>query len=64
MANVAPSSTTAGTLLQRSELLLSLALLGLLVIFLVPLPTVLLDMLLAFNLGATILLLLVTLTVR
>jgi flagellar biosynthesis protein FlhA len=45
-------------------MLLSLALLGLLVIFLVPLPTLLLDMLLALNLGATILLLLVTLTVR
>ncbi len=63
MANAAPP-TTAGTLLQRSEMLLSLALLGLLVIFLVPLPTLLLDMLLALNLGATILLLLVTLTVR
>lgn len=63
MANAAPPTTT-GTLLQRSEMLLSLALLGLLVIFLVPLPTLLLDMLLALNLGATILLLLVTLTVR
>lgn len=63
MANVAPAPP-ASTLLQRSEMLLSLALLGLLVIFLVPLPALLLDMLLAFNLGATILLLLVTLTVR
>lgn len=63
MANAAPP-TAAGTLLQRSEMLLSLALLGLLVIFLVPLPALLLDMLLALNLGATILLLLVTLTVR
>jgi flagellar biosynthesis protein FlhA len=61
--NVTPTPTTT-TLLQRSEMLLSLALLGLLVIFLVPLPALLLDMLLAFNLGATILLLLVTLTVR
>ncbi|MDB5312209.1 MAG: flhA [Gemmataceae bacterium] len=50
--------------LRRSELLLSLALLGLLVVFLVPLPTILLDILLAFNLSATILLLLITLTVR
>jgi flagellar biosynthesis protein FlhA len=40
------------------------ALLGLLVIFLVPLPTIVLDLLLAFNLTATILLLLITLTVR
>jgi flagellar biosynthesis protein FlhA len=55
---------SAGTVLQRSELLLSVALLGLLVVFLVPLPTFLLDLLLAFNLAATILLLLITLTVR
>src|SRR5581483_5984914 len=53
-----------GTALPRSELLLSVALLGLLVVFLVPLPTLLLDLLLAFNLSATILLLLITLTVR
>src|SRR3989304_3197416 len=49
---------------QRSELLLSLALLGVLVVLLVPLPPVLLDLLLAFNLGITILLLLVTLSAR
>jgi flagellar biosynthesis protein FlhA len=54
----------AGTVLQRSELLLSVALLGLLVVFLVPLPAILLDLLLAFNLSATILLLLITLTVH
>src|SRR5580698_9264394 len=52
------------TVLQRSELLLSVALLGLLVVFLVPLPAILLDLLLAFNLSATILLLLITLTVK
>lgn len=51
-------------LLARSELLLSVALLGLLIVFLVPLPTILLDLLLTFNIGATILLLLITLTVR
>lgn len=56
--------TTAANVLQRSELLLSAALLGLLVVFLVPLPTFLLDGLLAFNLSATILLMLITLTVR
>ncbi len=54
----------SGTVLQRSELLLSVALLGLLVVFLVPLPAFLLDLLLAFNLSATILLLLITLTVH
>ncbi|AMV25627.1 Flagellar biosynthesis protein FlhA [Gemmata sp. SH-PL17] len=53
-----------GNPLLRSELLLSVALLGLLVIFLVPLPTLVLDLLLAFNISATILLLLVTLTVK
>lgn len=51
-------------LFARSELLLSFALLGLLVVFLVPLHPVVLDLLLAFNIGATILLLLVTLTVK
>ena len=51
-------------LFQRSEVILSLALLGLLVIFIVPLPTPVLDILLAINLSATILLLLITLTVR
>ncbi len=51
-------------LLGRSELLLSLALLGLLIVFLVPLPTILLDLLLTVNIAATILLLLITLTVK
>jgi flagellar biosynthesis protein FlhA len=51
-------------LLARSELVLSFALLGLLVVFLVPLPTFLLSLLLAVNIAATILLLLITLTVR
>src|SRR5262249_41908982 len=63
MANEA-ARTPSPTGFQRSELVLSIALLGLLVIFLVPLPTWLLDMLLAFNLSATVLLLLVTLSVR
>ena len=53
-----------GPALRRSELILSVALLGLLVVFLVPLPTFLLDILLTFNLAATILVLLITLTVR
>ncbi len=50
--------------LPRSELVLSLALLGVLVIFMVPLPTWLLDLLLAFNVSITILLLLITLSVK
>lgn len=49
---------------RSSELLLSLALLAVLVVLLVPLPPVLLDMLLALNLGITVLLLLVTLSAR
>jgi flagellar biosynthesis protein FlhA len=47
---------------QRSEFVLSVALLGVLVVLLVPLPPPLLDLLLALNLGLTILLLLVTLS--
>ena len=62
MANNSPPAT--GIVLPRSELLLSVGLLGLLIVFLIPLPTYLLDLLLAFNLSATILLLLITLTVR
>src|SRR5262249_49771301 len=47
---------------RRSELVLSFALLGLLVVLLVPVPPWLLDLLLAFNIGLTIPLLLVTLS--
>jgi flagellar biosynthesis protein FlhA len=63
MANEVPGTTPRTTLL-RSELVLAVALLGLLVVFLVPLPTFILDILLAVNLSSTVLLLLVTLTVR
>ncbi len=60
-----PTTATGPRLrLLRSELILAFALLGLLVVFLVPLPTFVLDLLLAVNLSATVLLLLVTLTVR
>ena len=55
--NVAPSSFA-----QRSEMALALALLGILVVLLVPLPPLLLDLLLAFNLALTVLLLLFTLS--
>ena len=52
------------TIAKRGELLLSLALLGVLVVLLIPLPPVLLDLLLALNLSVTILLLLITLGVK
>ncbi len=63
---MATETTTGGPRLrlQRSELILAVALFGVLVVFLVPLPTLVLDILLAVNLSATVLLLLVTLTVR
>ncbi len=60
-SSTAPRSSS---FFRRSETLLSVALLGVLVVLLVPLPTVLLDMLLAVNLGFTIVLLLVTLNVK
>ena len=55
------SSNSPNPLAVRSEAVLSLALLGVLVVLLVPLPPVVLDLLLALNLALTILLLLVTL---
>lgn len=58
------TSTPNTVSFARSELLLTGALLGLLVLFLVPLDPRILDVLLAFNLSATILLLLVTLGVK
>ncbi len=64
-----PSQNGMGTaatnlsLLRRSETILSIGLLAVLVVLLVPLPTVLLDMLLAGNLGVTVLLLLITVSV-
>jgi flagellar biosynthesis protein FlhA len=59
-----PTTNPVTTTLQRSELVLAFSLLGLLVVFLVPLPTIVLDLLLAVNLSATVLLLLVTLSVK
>src|SRR5204862_2428600 len=47
-----------------SELVLALALLGVLVVLIVPLPPLLLDVLLTLNLGITILVLLVTLSAK
>ena len=51
-------------MLQNSESLLSFGMLGGLIVMLVPLPPVLLDALLAMNLGLTFLLLLVTLSTK
>lgn len=56
--------TSAGSLLQQSEMMLSAAMLIGMVVMLVPLPPMLLDALLAMNLGVTTLLLLVTLSAR
>jgi len=50
--------------LYQSETLLSMGLLGVLAIMLIPLPTVLLDLLLAVNLSVSILLMLITLNTR
>src|SRR5262245_10513233 len=51
-----------GALTRRSEVVLALALLGVLGVLLIPLPPLLLDLLLALNLGLTVLLLLITLS--
>jgi flagellar biosynthesis protein FlhA len=62
MAAAAPLTLPVNSLKQRSELVLALALLGVLGVLLVPLPPVLLDLLLALNLALTVLLLLITLS--
>ncbi len=64
MAPVAPNTplNAPSLLSQRSELVLSLAMLGVLAVLLVPLPPFVLDLLLAFNLTITVLLLLITLS--
>ncbi|MEQ9407235.1 MAG: flagellar biosynthesis protein FlhA [Fuerstiella sp.] len=56
--------TVSGNWLQQSETLLSMGMLVGLIVMLVPLPSWLLDVLLAANLGITTLLLLVTLSTR
>ncbi|MCA9263103.1 MAG: FHIPEP family type III secretion protein [Planctomycetales bacterium] len=60
----APSIDSNVGFFRRSETLLSAALLGILVVLLVPLPPLLLDLLLTVNLGVTVLLLLVVLGVK
>ncbi|MGI9519870.1 MAG: flagellar biosynthesis protein FlhA [Pirellulaceae bacterium] len=52
------------TFARRSETMLSVALLAVIVVLLIPLPAMILDMLLAFNLAMSILLLLITLGAR
>jgi len=61
MAGAGKQSDSNFAFARRSEFMLSIALLAVLVVLLIPLPSVLLDMLLALNLGITILLLLVAL---
>lgn len=63
MANGQSEETITGGR-GRAELFLSVGLLGLLVVFLAPLPTWMLDGLLAFNLASSILVMLVVLGVR
>lgn len=63
MAKVfSPTLSLPTPLTRRSEVVLSMALLGVLVVLLVPLPPLVLDLLLTLNIGLTILLLLVTLS--
>ncbi len=63
MTNELLSTTDSNTTFaRRSELLLSFGLLAVIVVLLVPLPSVILDMLLAMNLAFSVLLLLVTLS--
>lgn len=64
MSDPVPSVTPAAGLLQQSELMLSGAMLVGLVVMLIPLPPVLLDALLAMNIGITTLLLLVTISTK
>jgi len=64
MSDPVPSITPATGLLQQSEMMLSGAMLVGLVVMLIPLPPVLLDGLLAMNIGITTLLLLVTISTK
>ncbi len=57
-------ATPASRAANQSDTMLSFGLLAILAVMLVPLPTALLDMLIAFNLGVTVLLMLVTLNAR
>lgn len=62
MSNQLLTTDTNSSFAKRSELLMSLGLLAVIIVLLVPLPSAILDMLLAANLGVSVLLLLVTLS--
>jgi len=62
MSRAATVPLSPSAFAQRSELVLALALLGILIVLLVPLPPILLDLFLALNLALTVLLLLFTLS--
>ena len=65
MANqLLTTSDSNSSFARRSDTMLSVALLAVIVVLLVPLPSMVLDMLLAFNLSLSILLLLITLGAR
>jgi flagellar biosynthesis protein FlhA len=63
MAKVGSTPWLANSILsKRSELVLAIALLGVLAVLLIPLPPIVLDLLLGFNLAITVLLVLITLS--
>ena len=64
MAPLDPQQDSNMQFTQRSELLLLCGMLCVIVVLLIPLPTFILDMLLAINLGMSVLLLLVTLSAK
>lgn len=59
-----PTTTSNRGIFAQAELLLSLGLLGVLVVLIIPLPTILLDTFLAANLSVSIVILLITLNIR
>ncbi len=64
MSNQLLTTDSNSAFARRSDTMLSVALLAVIVVLLVPLPSMVLDMLLAFNLSLSILLLLITLGAR
>lgn len=64
MSAKSPSQIAPRSSVPSGETLLSMGILGAITVMLIPLPPLLLDLLLALNLGLTILLLLVTLSTR
>lgn len=62
--DVTPTNPADRSIFAQSELMLSLGLLGVLVVLIIPLPTILLDTFLAANLSVSIVILLITLNIR